>query len=70
MQALQKGQQDQVDVIFNRIERYSKIITDPNFLNFEALNEKDKYDDGMDDTTIYNMEVMSDANLSDLISLR
>lgn len=58
------------DKIFNRIERYSKMITDPNFLKFESITEEDKYNDGMDDTTVYNNNTATDDNISELISLR
>jgi len=39
--------------MFNRIERYSKMITFPGFLKFEEMAEEDKYNDEMDDT-VYN----------------
>lgn len=55
--------------MFNRIERYSKMITDAQFLKYEAVREEDKYNDGMDDTTVYNAAI-TDENLSEMISLR
>jgi len=35
LEKLRKGLSTEVDAIFNRIERYSKIITDASFLKFE-----------------------------------
>ena len=69
MNAITKGDQAQVDKIFNRIERYSKMITIPAFLKFEEMTEDDKYNDELDETTVYNAAI-TDENLSELISLR
>lgn len=69
LEAIFRGEQKQIDAIFNRIERYSKIITDAKFLKYEELKEEEKYNDGMDDTTLYNAAI-TDENLSEMISLR
>lgn len=45
------------------------MITDAQFLKYEAVREEDKYNDGMDDTTVYNAAI-TDENLSEMISLR
>mgnify|MGYP001101944900 CR=1 FL=1 len=55
--------------MFMRIERYSRMITDATFLKYNAVKEEDKYNDGMDDTTVYNAAI-TDENLSEMISLR
>ena len=44
LNAIIGGNQAQVDKIFARIERYSKIITEPAFLNFADLTQELKYD--------------------------
>lgn len=69
LSAIIKGDQAQIDRIFTRIERYSKIITDSNFLKFEDLKEEERYADDMDDSTVHNLAI-TDENLSELISLR
>ena len=63
-----RGEQKPIDAIFNRIERYSKIITDATFLKYEAVKESDLYNDGMDDT-VYAAAI-TDENLSEMISIR
>ena len=63
-----RGEQKPIDAIFNRIERYSKIITDSTFLTYKAVREQDKYNDDMDDT-VYAAEI-TDENLSEMISIR
>ena len=45
------------------------MITDAQFLKYAAVAEEDKYNDGMDDTTVYNAAI-TDENLSEMISLR
>lgn len=45
------------------------MITIPAFLKFEEMTEDDKYNEELDDTTVYN-QAMTDENLSELISLR
>ena len=44
LNAIVGGDQAQVDKIFARIERYSKMITDPGFLNFGDLTDELKFD--------------------------
>ena len=69
MNAIVTGDQEQVDKIFNRIERYSKMITDPAFLKFGDLTDDLKYFDSAEDSEDLNMAI-TDENLSDIISLR
>lgn len=66
---LTKQDRTQVDALFNRIERYSKIITDSSFLKFDQLEEGDKFGDHLEDSTVYQQEY-TDENISELISLR
>lgn len=46
------------------------MITHAGFLKFEAITEEDKYNDGMDDSTVYNQNMTVDDSISELISLR
>ena len=68
MEKLGTGHKASVDALFNRIERYCKIITDPGFFKFEQLQDGDKYGDQLTDS-VYQQE-MTDENISELISLR
>lgn len=69
MNAMISGDQEQVDKIFNRIERYSKMITEPAFLKFADLTDDLMYDKDREDS-LNDINALTDENLSDMISLR
>ena len=66
---ISEGDQAQVDKIFWRIERYSKMTTDPGFLDYADLTPEQKYNNDIHDSSVHHDEI-TEENLSEMFSLR
>ena len=62
-----QGQQEPIDRVFTRIERYMKIIAGADFLKFDDLKPED-FEDADEPEPL--LRQVTDADISDLIDLR